>query len=189
MKRIIDLVNPSDAFNEGYQAGLSDAIASKPKFIKHSVYARYAFTLINREEFLKSFQDGYNTGYTDGLRKKNQIFAIEDHANVGSILNNNLKTSNMSKQTSYAYQIELMEALKSYLDKFQDRLGAVAQNYENRVNDLYESGGMMHETYEDFHTNYLEVTKSKIQDLIDQINDEDIPFVERQIDHLDNRPT
>jgi len=181
-------LNPPDAFNEGYQVGLLDAEAGKPKFIKHSVYARYAFTLINREEFLKSFQDGYNTGYTDGLRKKNQIFANENNTVDNLTLNKNLKTTNMSKQTSFAYQIELMEALKSYLDKFQDRLGAVAQNYENRVNDLYESGGMMHETYEDFYTNYLEVTKSKIQDLIDQINDEDIPFVERQIDYFENRP-
>jgi archaellum component FlaC len=185
MSKLIDLINPPDAFNEGYQSGLSDAGENKPKYIKQSVYTRYAFTLVNREEFLKSYQDGYNTGYTDGLRKKNQIFAIESNNENNSNHSNNLNSGNMgTRDVSLDYQIELLEKMKSYLNGFQERLGAVGQTYKNQADEFYEMKGL-DDIYEHFYPNYVEVTLQKIQDLINQINEQDINYIENQISNLE----
>ena len=74
-----------------------------------------------------------------------------------------LNSNNMAnRQTSFSHQIELLESLKSYLHGFQERLAIVAEKYEKQVNDLYDAGGMMDETFNDFHDNYVEITKGKI---------------------------
>jgi hypothetical protein len=40
-----------------------------------------------------------------------------------------------------------------------------------------KSSGMMDESHQDFVQNYMEVTVQKISELIDQINECDIPFI------------
>ncbi len=179
-------------YNRGFKKGREDALQDNDKWnlkagfemgfsLKHAIHGKYA---------LDTFTKGYNAGYESGLKEKHTINKTVDYTETNKFnTNNNLKHKTMARQTSFAHQLELMEALKSYLNGFQERLGAVAQNYESRVSELYDAGGMMDETYEDFYNNYLEVTKSKIQNLINQINEEDIPFVEKQIDYLESRPS
>lgn len=101
-----------------------------------------------------------------------------------TIINN----TKMARQTSYSYQIELAERLKSYLHGLQERLGDVALNYKNKCNDLFDAG-MMEETFHDFEMNYMQETISKIADIITQINENDIPFIERYIAFLEQNPS
>lgn len=105
--------------------------------------------------------------------------------NHNKIIINNTK---MARQTSFSHQIELAERLKSYLHGFQERLGDVAQNYKNKCNDLFEAG-MMEETFHDFEMNYMHETISKIADVITQVNENDIPFIERFIAYLEQNPS
>lgn len=178
---IIDYINPGDAYGKGYEAGFNDGELNKRRNAPWKEEMKYLTAIWNRKHFWKSFHDGYNQGYLDGQRKRKGLFD-ENTTEIKQNINN----SNMaSRQTSFSYQIELLESLKSYLHGFQERLAIVAEKYEKQVNELYDAGGMMDETFNDFHDNYLEVTKVKIQSLINQINDADIPFVEREIDYLE----
>ena len=182
-----DIINSND-YRRGYKAGVQDALDGKDKNFSGMGWSlKFA---IHGSKALDTYAQGYNTGNLDGLRKKNQIFATEN-SGQNSINQNNINqnnTSKMSNQTSFNYQVEIAEGLKSYLHGFQERLAAVAGQYERKVNELHDSGGMMDESYETFVSNYLEPTKQRIQDLIDQINDSDIPFVERYIDYLESNP-
>ena len=88
------------------------------------------------------------------------------------------------RKTSFDYQIELAEELKKYLHGFQDRLSYVGQKYREYSDNLYEAG-MLDEPHRNFSENYMEVTVQKIDSLVAQINECDIPFVERYIAGLE----
>ena len=92
---------------------------------------------------------------------------------------------NMSTEaTSYAYQIELWQDLKSYLYQFQERLQGVSNKYQNKVNDLREAG-MMREDYVRFSENELAHTQQMISGLVEHINNYDIPKVQKEIAELE----
>ena len=175
-----DILNSND-YQRGFNDGKADAMAGKDKnFTRSGLSLKFA---IHGSPAIDTYNRGCYAGYETGLKSKtfNEISKIENNYN-------NLNQTNMAKQTSFSYQIELAESLKSYLHGFQERLGAVAQNYSNKCNEMYEAG-MMDETHEDFVQNYMEETVRKIQDLIEQINEADIPFVEKYIDYLENNPS
>lgn len=178
---ILEYINPGDAYDKGYKCGIEDGKKNNKRNAPWREEIKYLTAVINREHFWKSFHEGYNVGYLDGQRIRNNVFNEQDNQTNN---NNNSNAKNMSRQTSFSHQIELLEDLKSYLHGFQERLAIVAEKYERQVNELYE-GGMMDETFNDFHDNYVEETKAKIQALINQINDSDIPFVEKEIDFLE----
>jgi hypothetical protein len=92
----------------------------------------------------------------------------------------------MSKQTSFEYQIELAEELKKWLHGLQERLGAVANDYMKKCNDLADAG-MMEEDWLKFTQDYAQVTYHKIEDVVKQINECDISFIEKYIAYLASR--
>ena len=94
----------------------------------------------------------------------------------------------MARQTSYEFQIELAEELKKYLHGFQERLGNVAQNYQKKSHDLYEAG-MMDEFHQKFEQDYVQETIRKIANVVEQINERDIPFIVKYINHLEQNPS
>ena len=99
--------------------------------------------------------------------------------------NNNHKiNSNMAQNQLIRkhFQLELAEELKSYLHNFQERLGVIADKYKHKYENL--GNVMMAEFHEEFSENY-ENTIKIIRDLVDQINDNDIPHVEKYIDWLE----
>ena len=126
------------------------------------------------------------TNYTD---KGDTTINKTENYNI-KINHNNITINNtiMARQTSFSHQIELAEDLKKYLHGFQERLGSVAQNYKDKCNNLYE-GGMMEETFKDFEQNYMQETIQKIANVVVQINERDIPFIEKYIDYLEQNPS
>jgi type I site-specific restriction endonuclease len=113
-------------------------------------------------------------------KTENYYTQINHNKNNKITINNTV----MARQTSFSHQIELAEELRKYLHGFQERLGDVAQNYKNKCNDLFEAG-MMDETFEDFEQNYMQETISKVANVVEQINERDIPFIEKYIADLE----
>jgi len=93
----------------------------------------------------------------------------------------------MSKQTSFDYQIQLLVELKNYLNNLQDRLNHVSMQYWSKSNDISQAG-MFEETYSKFVQEYVYDTNQKLKDIVNQINERDIPFIEKQISFLESRP-
>lgn len=91
----------------------------------------------------------------------------------------------MARITSYEAQIELAEQLRRFLHGLQVRLGTVVSQYTKFAGDLYDAG-MMDETHSDFINNYMVETNAKINGVIDNINERDIPFVNRYIQDLED---
>ena len=92
----------------------------------------------------------------------------------------------MAKQTSFEYQNELAEDLKKYLNNLHERLFLVTADYNNKVNDIHQAG-MMEEYYTQFVQEYVHDTNQKIREVVNQIHERDIPFIEKYIAYLNSR--
>ncbi len=93
----------------------------------------------------------------------------------------------MSKQTSFAYQKQLLEEFKHYLLSFNDELNNIVSQYENQLHNFYEQEGMMEEVYEEYKEIYLNPTQQKIRELTSRIESEDLAFIDKEIDFLSSR--
>jgi len=77
-------------------------------------------------------------------------------------------------------QIKLAEDLKSYLHRLQERLSQVSQSYRQKCDALFDAG-MMSEPLQKLEQEYVQQTIQSIVQVVEQINNVDIPFVEKQI--------
>ena len=90
----------------------------------------------------------------------------------------------MARQTSFAHQIELAQELKTYLIRLQENLNNAAQKYIAKSASLDEAG-MMEEKHQVLEE-YMEETVNGIKNIVNQINEADIPFVEKYIEYLED---
>jgi len=82
-------------------------------------------------------------------------------------------------------QIALAEDLKRYLHGFQERLSTAGQSYKNKSSSLYEAG-MFDEFQKKFEQEFVQQTTQSISQVVERINDCDIPFIERYIAKLED---
>jgi hypothetical protein len=59
--------------------------------------------------------------------------------------------------------------------------------YEKDVVSLYENEGLMEEIYEDYSNTYLIPLKSSLSELSARIQEEDIPYIEKELDFISSR--
>lgn len=98
---------------------------------------------------------------------------------------NPIHIETMAEKESIRGQIEMAEELKRYLHGFQERLGAVAESYKKKCDDLYDAG-MLREKIETFISDNLAETTSKLSEVVESINDKDIPYLEKYIEQLES---
>ncbi|MDR0866625.1 MAG: hypothetical protein LBO74_17090 [Candidatus Symbiothrix sp.] len=93
----------------------------------------------------------------------------------------------MAKQTSFAHQKQVLEQFSSLLSGLEGEFKGLIQRYEDSISDLYEENGLMEEIYEDYKNLYLQPMKTSLTELLSRIQEEDIPFVEKEIDFISSR--
>ena len=93
----------------------------------------------------------------------------------------------MAKQTSFVHQKSVLERLLSLLTGFEGDFKLLIQRFNEDVTSLYEEEGLMEEIYEDYKLTYLNALNSTFLDLQTRIQEEDIPFIEREIDFISSR--
>jgi len=93
----------------------------------------------------------------------------------------------MASRNSYSYQKELLVKLRESLELFREDMSNVARNYKNTVQMLHEEQGMMDETYEEYYINYLNPTVEVLNNMLERIDNEDIAFIEKEINFLSSR--
>jgi predicted Holliday junction resolvase-like endonuclease len=93
----------------------------------------------------------------------------------------------MLKQTSFAHQKQVLEQFSSLLSTFENEFKELIRRFEQDLNSLYEEKGLMEEIYEDYKNIYLQSLKSSVAELLSRIQEEDIPFVEKEIDFISSR--
>jgi len=90
----------------------------------------------------------------------------------------------MAKQTSFIHQKSVLEQLLALISEFDSGFKELVRKYEDGVESLYENEGLMDEIYEEYRDNYLNSLKSSLSELSSRIQEEDIPFVEKEIDFM-----
>ena len=98
---------------------------------------------------------------------------------------NPIHIETMAEKDSIRSQIEMAEELKRYLHGFQERLGAAANSYKKKCDDLHDAG-MLRETIEKFISDNLAETTNKLSNVVESINDKDIPYLEKYIQKLED---
>jgi hypothetical protein len=93
----------------------------------------------------------------------------------------------MAKQTSFAHQKQVLEQFLSLLTGLESEYRELIDKYERSVTSLYEDEGLMEEIYEDYAATYLVPMKQHLEEVSRKIQEEDIPFVEKELDFLSSR--
>jgi len=90
----------------------------------------------------------------------------------------------MSRQTSFAHQKHILEQFLSTLSSFDNEFKELIHKYEQSVIALYEEKGLMEEIYEDYKSVYMQSMKTSLFELLSRIQEEDIPYIEKEIDFI-----
>ncbi|GHT51408.1 hypothetical protein AGMMS49982_08760 [Bacteroidia bacterium] len=93
----------------------------------------------------------------------------------------------MEKLTSFAHQRAILEQLLSSVSELEIKFRDVVDQHEVQVDTLYEEQGLMEEIYQDYKSICLEQIKSTVADMLAKIQDESVPFVEKEIDFIASR--
>jgi len=92
----------------------------------------------------------------------------------------------MAKQTSFAHQKKVLGQFASVLSEFESEFKGLVRRYEQDIVSLYENEGLMEEIYEDYSNTYLNPLKSSLSELLARIQEEDIPYIEKELDFIYN---
>jgi len=90
----------------------------------------------------------------------------------------------MARQTSFAHQKSVLEQFLSLLTGFENDFKLLIQKFDEDVTSLYEDQGLMEEIYEDYKATYLNSLNATLSDMQMRIQEEDIPFIEKEIDFI-----
>jgi len=93
----------------------------------------------------------------------------------------------MARQTSFAHQRTVLEQFLSLLTGFENDFKLLIQKFDDSVSSLYEDEGLMEEIYEDYKSNYLNSLSTTLLDIQTRLQEEDIPFIEKEIDFISSR--
>jgi hypothetical protein len=122
--------------------------------------------------------DEYRRGYLTGFEDEVRVIHTDS---LTHSQNQGIKT--MAK--SFAHQTQLLSELKTFLGQFQQRLESVSNSYRNKIELLHDEGELMDETYRDFVQEQLEPTQDLIKKLIEHIEYNDIPAVQKAINDIE----
>jgi len=90
----------------------------------------------------------------------------------------------MARQTSFAHQRYVLEQFLSLLTGFEGEFKSLIQKFDDNVTSLYEDEGLMEEIYEDYKANYMNSLSSTLLDIQTRLQEEDIPYIEKEIDFI-----
>jgi len=93
----------------------------------------------------------------------------------------------MARQTSFAHQKIVLEQFLSLLTAFENDFKFLTQKFDDNISSLYEEQGLMEEIYDEYKANYLNTLSSILSDIQKRIHDDDIPFIERELDYISSR--
>jgi len=93
----------------------------------------------------------------------------------------------MARQTSFAHQRNVLEQFLSLLTSFENDFKLLIQKFDEDITALYEEQGLMDEIYEDYKATYFNSLNSTLLDIQTRIQEEDVPFIEKEIDFISSR--
>lgn len=93
----------------------------------------------------------------------------------------------MERQTSFAHQKSVLERFLSLTTEFETNFKELILQYEKEINTLYEKEGLMEEIYNDYKSLYLDSMKNSLSDILIKIPEENVSFIEKEIEFISSR--
>jgi len=179
------MIFKSDREREGYLEGLRQARAGERK--DHRTKGLLQAALQPFDHSFKSYMDGLNGGYAEGLRETNVTHLVTVDPAPTAPLSPPSTPPSTSMRHIYEEQAETLRTLQGFLRQFSESLNEHMTQYERYVADLAEHQ-LDARTVETYESEFLASNRQRIRTLIDKIGDEDIPWLQRQLDHIEDRP-
>ena len=85
-------------------------------------------------------------------------------------------------------QIDTLRNLKAFLNQFNENLQTSSERYQRYLDDLADQQ-LDVQIYERYQAEFLDETRKRIQNIIDNIESGDIPYIERVIRHMEETYT
>jgi len=73
------------------------------------------------------------------------------------------------------------------LTGFENDFKSLISKFDEDVTSLYEDQGLMEEIYDDYKATYMTSLNEALSDIQTRIHEEDIPFIEKEIDYISSR--
>jgi gas vesicle protein len=193
------MINTND-FDKGYKDGLEQAREGKKKNFSDFSKLRAFFS----SHALDTYIDGVNQGYKDGLREKHLVhktapfISEEQRQQIKEQHRRQTETTNRQNIAAQTYrgntlnpiitnQIETLRNLKAFLNQFNENLQTGSERYQRYLDNLADQQ-LDAQVYERYQSEFLDETKKRIYDIIENIESNDIPYIERIIAHLEDTP-
>lgn len=87
-------------------------------------------------------------------------------------------------QTSFAHQKNILNSFLNNLNELTESLTVLSENHEKLLETLHEDQGLMDEIHSEYKEGFLVIIKNDISELIRKINEENIPFIEKEVDFI-----
>lgn len=170
----------SNAYRSGYQQGLADASKQpKPKQANPLPMKTGLKSIgaINSNVFQKTFVEGYQKGYSDGMAKRSGVYQQQSQ---------NKTTVMSSSENTFQHQIDLLKSLDNFLLNLKTSLRTSSRNYYETANDLHNQGFV-----EEYTARFVNEIVPNFQDTVKKIaykiDEEDREYVQRLIKAIEER--
>lgn len=187
----MSILNSND-YKRGHKDGYNDGYNDIDKrYFKSGLSMKFA---IHGSKAIDTYNQGYNVGYEVGCNArlssekpptvKIETPKQETNNKQANTFSNNLKSNNM--QRGIDGQIDLLQQMKQFLSTLIDQFEEITKTQEGFIRGL-DSEGIDVKLLQRFEDEFNE-NKSKIQNLISAIDNEQIPYTEQVIKHLEDTP-
>lgn len=160
----IKKIYTGDYSQEGYTDGIKHIEANKPKQHFGSLKMHPVNWVWHFKNSRQTYVENYNKAYTDGLRKKNDVFYKS-------------KGSSSLVSTQYEDQLNLLSEFDSSLESLKTNLRNVSKDYEEQIRNG-ESLGM----YDD----YIQGLKRRYSALNEKLS-EMIKLIQKHQEHIESQ--
>jgi len=181
------MFNTND-FDKGYKDGLTQARECRQKNFFNFSKLKAFFS----SNALDTYIDGVNQGYLDGLREKHLVHQISPLINDEQ--RNHIKQQFQKPAQSVnkggvmnpiiANQIETLQNLKAFLNQFNENVESASNQYQQYLDDLADQH-LDAEIYQRYQSEFLDETKNRIHNIVDNIESNDIPYIQKLIAHFE----
>lgn len=170
----------SDAYDKGYAKGLADATHQPRPKKKNNLPLEAglkSIVQINANYYQETYTKGYDTGYADGLAKRNNVYTSN---------NTTMENNTSSNTNSIQRQIELLKQMNHTLGSINISLRTISRNYRIKGDELIDRSFFTE--YAKRYTNelipnYTQITKK----VTHKIQDEDREYIKTIIAQLEER--
>ena len=185
------MIFKSDRERDGYLEGLRQARAGKRK--DHRTIGLMKAAMQPFDGSFKSYMEGLNRGYTDGLREIHTHQKVIDTPPPAASKSpskpaqstSHSRSSNQSTMTdSIGAQIEALEDLKNFLSGFAQTLNDASEEYQRYVTAVGDQG-MVERVVQRYEDEFMTPNLNQIRALVSRIEGEDTPYIGREISHLE----